>query len=655
MARKENDASLVVHRITNSLAAKPQDAGLLKPQENAQRSVTDYHSVDTLWKALMETGGCVKLVSANWLVRFECEMDQAKQSTHAALPRRQDLPPAAFINAEKLRKMYNEAPKNCRAPIVAVSQFWHAPAPTPEDSFRKKDIGEDIEPQPDARTGFRHPDPEGFTLALIARALREHQHVFERFGYDDIGVFIPWCSCFQPPRAPYEVSGFQRSQRLVSLWFTHSLVTVFLCTAVPPGQLPFLARGWNAFENACTWLLKTPYRGKTDWPLVMALEDAETIYPEVRPPPAELEAFEPGGSLCDVFFKLDWDRGLVSEIFQATLRDALEAETALHFDHNEWNDEEVEAFGRVLPLCKGVTRLCLSGNPLITSLPQTVCSLFLMDTLYLHGCASMTALPDEIGSLTLLRSLYLPRCTSLAQLPETIGNMKGLRQLDLARCVSLRCLPESIGCLPLLQALYLDGCVSLEGLPERLPPLAVLHASGCSSLTTLTHGLADDRSDFVLSPRDGPAMALRVNMKAERALQEILLYDCSALVFLPDNLDSLRHLTFLDLRRCTSLIELPASLNSLVALRTLHLEGCSKLRQLPRIDGLRELMELDLRFCSSLVALPDGLANLPQLDTLTLRLDGCTQIPSAVRLSSTRPDGTRIYREYWEPDCETFA
>ena len=34
----------------------------------SKNQVIDYNSADTIWEALTETGGCVKALSANWLV-----------------------------------------------------------------------------------------------------------------------------------------------------------------------------------------------------------------------------------------------------------------------------------------------------------------------------------------------------------------------------------------------------------------------------------------------------------------------------------------------------------------------------------------------------------------------------------------------------------
>ena len=267
----DSEKEAVVREGKEELERRKRVMGTLQQRLDTSKKPFDYHSDDELWNALESSGGAAKLVSARWLVAY------AKQK-NATLPRRQEMPPDAFIGVPVLRKMYNNAPKKKdrgpRVPIIACMEFWHekekeaaeeeeedqdeaaaaAAAPAAGTATDASAAADDTPPPPPEFEDC--PDPRGLNLQCIARALREHLHIFSSYGFTDVGVFIDRCSHFQPPRALHEISSYKRSQKQMHLWFAHALITTMLCVDVPPEHFPLARRGWNAYASACAWLLK---------------------------------------------------------------------------------------------------------------------------------------------------------------------------------------------------------------------------------------------------------------------------------------------------------------------------------------------------------------------------------------------------------------
>jgi Leucine-rich repeat (LRR) protein len=659
------------------------------------RKAIEYEDVESLWHALTETGGCVKLLSARWLVNFarvaakRSLTENASLAGLTSLPQRQECPAEAFADVGMLKRMHEDsefiqASKGLprRAPLLAVSYIFH-------------------NAKADGHIEGGHPDPEGKTLQHLGRGIEEWLKTFKLYGFADVGVYLNWCSCFQLPRALHQVGAFKRSQTFFSLWFAHKLTTVLLCTTTPEAAPPFHARGVNAFEHACAWLLKTvDDDGKEGWPRVLEFrqlpeEDFEVIVPRTRPPPLDVAAFEDGGACDDAIFVSADDRQLIAELWRQTLEDCLGRSVVMNYSNLGWTDEDTYNLGRILPLCSCVEKMDLSGNgsssterdgpaddveeaagrggqgaeggqhgcgevvrsreaePTLgfTRLPNTLGSLTTLRTLFLLGCDSLLSLPESVGDLISLQMLFLAGCSSLTSLPESICTLPELRELDLNRCSSLPQLPSSLDRLKKLHVLLLGGCTRLKSLPERFPPVHGLYASGCRSLTALPERLSGWMPELALSPR-GLALptpyVLRIHGTPDFPMTTLALYGCTELRSLPNNLGALSSLTHINLGECTALCSLPESLSSLTELRSVDLHACRLLQSIPPFDRLCSLTELDLRDCIILRALPEGLAELGALKVL--RLEGCSLIPSSVRMTSRRPDPHRIEERWLKPE-----
>lgn len=130
--------------------------------------LTRYTRPEGIWAAL-ETGS-VRLVKMTWLI------SQAKAGK--VLPRRQELPEAAFISVIELKRMWSESGHleggggniDGVLPIIAISSMWLTPT---------------------------HPDPDGRQLSTVAATLERERANYlkasprgnEYRGFQEMGIF----------------------------------------------------------------------------------------------------------------------------------------------------------------------------------------------------------------------------------------------------------------------------------------------------------------------------------------------------------------------------------------------------------------------------------------------------------------------------------
>ena len=72
----------------------------------------------------------------------------------------------------------------------------------------------------------------------------------------DFALFWDFGSLFQAPRTPEQQRCFQAALNNMSMWYAHSLTTVFLLPSDERCASPRAARGWPFYEEALSRLLK---------------------------------------------------------------------------------------------------------------------------------------------------------------------------------------------------------------------------------------------------------------------------------------------------------------------------------------------------------------------------------------------------------------
>ena len=160
----------------------------------------------------------------------------------------------------------------------------------------------------------------------------------------------------------------------------------------------------------------------------------------------------------------------------------------------------------------------------------------------------------------------------LTEGPEII-NVPNLKSLVLENCINLRRIHPSIGIHKKLTILNLNGCKNLTSLPSKfeMECLTKLRLDGCSKITKI--------------PEFGR------NMKRVHYLN----LSGTAITTLPTSIEHLTALYRLDLHKCKNLVHLPDTIFNLKLLRLVILYGCSKLDRLPENLGNAESLEkLDL-------------------------------------------------------------
>ncbi|KAJ9562052.1 hypothetical protein OSB04_007212 [Centaurea solstitialis] len=116
-------------------------------------------------------------------------------------------------------------------------------------------------------------------------------------------------------------------------------------------------------------------------------------------------------------------------------------------------------------------QLTLEGN--ISEVPKSLDQLqYLEELTLLH--TKITHLPDSICRLKHLKSLYLTSCKLLEKLPEDLGRLDCLEMLSLSACIVLRDIPNSICKMKSLKYFSLNCCNRVEELPEELGCLECL-------------------------------------------------------------------------------------------------------------------------------------------------------------------------------------
>uniref|UniRef100_A0ACD5TCZ5 Uncharacterized protein n=1 Tax=Avena sativa TaxID=4498 RepID=A0ACD5TCZ5_AVESA len=144
-------------------------------------------------------------------------------------------------------------------------------------------------------------------------------------------------------------------------------------------------------------------------------------------------------------------------------------------------------------------------------------------SLSIHSCGDLTGSPENMRPLKKLLSLQLSSCKSMASLPHWLGELTSLQELELRDCKVLRSLPESIQQLTRLKTLAIILC----------PQLTLVVESEEGKMKT-TH----KQKRVCLLPR---------------SLKTLKILGCNGIKSLPEGMEQLTKLQYLEIRECPEL------------------------------------------------------------------------------------------------------
>ena len=241
------------------------------------------------------------------------------------------------------------------------------------------------------------------------------------------------------------------------------------------------------------------------------------------------------------------------------------------------------------------------------------------DSLCFRGCKNLRSLPSRISEVKSLRTLFCSGCSQLRSFPEILEDMKKLEQLHLDG-TAIEELPSSIKHLQGLLWLNLECCNNLLRLPEsicNLKSLKALSCSGCSNLMEFPE-IWETLEDLIELDLGGSSIEeLPSSIDNLRQLQLLNLTRCKSLRSLPSTICELTSLTTFFCSGCSQLRSFPEILGDMGNLKQLHLDGTA-IEELPEsIQHLQGLQYLDMSCCSKLVRLPESICYLKSLITLS--------------------------------------
>lgn len=318
-----------------------KDVAILPAQEQEWQSMRG----DELEEPLLN--GAWALIDAHWLI------------AHAAKPGarflpRQQLPPEAFMTLPELKTI--GFPRKAIA-LIVLSYPWLT---------------------------AEHPDPVGHSLRLLSKVLASyvdqpscgtsaHPSAKWNCGEQRWAVFIDFLSLHQHQpqkrRSPSEDRLFKLGLSAVNRLYAHQYTRVFRLTKIPPefpSARPYDGRGWCFAETAWAHLTKSgrkcidlgKYSGsKVHWLDIVA----ECISDLGRPPPLLPDDFNRALEERR-FTNGKTDMELVKDMYVVEFDRRFREAFGLIYHNLGWEDAQLQALLKVLPICEELETLNLNGN-----------------------------------------------------------------------------------------------------------------------------------------------------------------------------------------------------------------------------------------------------------------------------------------------------
>ncbi|KAM6576129.1 hypothetical protein CsatB_027966 [Cannabis sativa] len=224
----------------------------------------------------------------------------------------------------------------------------------------------------------------------------------------------------------------------------------------------------------------------------------------------------------------------------------------------------------------GLTDLRIADNNDMTFLPQNLLNnITSLQNLTIYGFKKIQEMPaDFLIGLNALASLEIIFWPELEFLAEGIFQNCSLSSISISGCKKLRSLSESFLNLTMLKDLTLKDCPMLNDFPSGLNQLISLQRLHLSGITiTSSDGFTYSGS----------------------------LRDSFKLVVLPEGLQHLSSLEYLEISNFSKLASLPDWIGNLTTLKELRIEGCPDLECIPMsMQRLTNLKTLSIQWCPKL-------------------------------------------------------
>ncbi|KNA13354.1 hypothetical protein SOVF_117760 [Spinacia oleracea] len=242
-----------------------------------------------------------------------------------------------------------------------------------------------------------------------------------------------------------------------------------------------------------------------------------------------------------------------------------------------------EELPRSIGNLKHLRYLDLSCNPIIKSLPNTICNLLYLETFCIHGCEQLQELPRNIHKLQSLKKFIATTC-QVSLVGTKFIELSSLQILCLISCKQLISLwdDDNVGRLTSLLSLVIINCPKLTSLPNSMKFLAglkFLQIDNCEELDLDKgeglQGLHSLRALFICHMK--LSNLPQGIQSATTSLQNLIIIGCRNLVELPDWLHCFTSLRSFKVEDCPNLLGLPQSICRITSLQKLFFKGCPAL------------------------------------------------------------------------------
>ncbi|XP_043714924.1 putative disease resistance protein RGA1 [Telopea speciosissima] len=287
----------------------------------------------------------------------------------------------------------------------------------------------------------------------------------------------------------------------------------------------------------------------------------------------------------------------------------------------------------------------------IVRLPNSIGTLYNLQSLALSGCGRLKQLPEDMGNLVNLRYLVLPAHWGFHKIPIEVGNLTSLQSLSTFDAGPKKKLSRLHGTLDNsnLENVGNNGTeamvnkLHLFGLQlHNLTSLRVLRISNCENMESLSKELYTLTSLQRLVIGSCPDLVSFQETRLPTMLQELKIFDCENLRSLSKELHTLTSLKCLQIDSCPALVSfqetgLPPALveleiidcknlealpmgllHSLTSLQSLEIKECPTLESIPDMGLTTTLREVSFVNCGQLNSLPKGLHKLTNLKQLEI-------------------------------------